>query len=144
MSPVPDYFTNAFAHLLNDKARCHCVADGRPLDSAGPSHRDVYYNRLLDPSNFLEGPLSFNPATRLRQMLARPGIVARVIFLHSISVDNYTFRLLLVSVMVSVHDAHWRPVLVVYIKGQCSNYQRVISIYLFDHILVVLPQRLHV
>ncbi|RDX49320.1 Phosphoenolpyruvate/pyruvate domain-containing protein [Polyporus arcularius HHB13444] len=34
-----------------------------------------YYNPRLDPKNFLEGPLSWNPATRLRQMLARPGIV---------------------------------------------------------------------
>lgn len=37
--------------------------------------RDIYYNARLDPKNFLEGPLSVNPATRLRQMLARPGIV---------------------------------------------------------------------
>ncbi|EJD02425.1 oxaloacetate acetylhydrolase [Fomitiporia mediterranea MF3/22] len=35
----------------------------------------VYYNPRLDPKNFLDGPLSLNPATRLRQMLARPGIV---------------------------------------------------------------------
>ncbi|KZV73992.1 phosphoenolpyruvate pyruvate domain-containing protein [Peniophora sp. CONT] len=35
----------------------------------------VYYNPRLDPANYLEGPLSHNPATRLRQMLARPGIV---------------------------------------------------------------------
>ncbi|KAK0490285.1 oxaloacetate acetylhydrolase [Armillaria novae-zelandiae] len=35
----------------------------------------VYYNARLDPKNFLEGPLSPNPSTRLRQMLARPGIV---------------------------------------------------------------------
>lgn len=35
----------------------------------------VYYNSRLDPKNYLEGPLSDNPATRLRQMLARPGIV---------------------------------------------------------------------
>lgn len=34
-----------------------------------------YYNPRLDPKNFLEGPLSNNPATRLRQKLARPGIV---------------------------------------------------------------------
>lgn len=37
----------------------------------------VYYNPRLDPANYLEGPLSHNPATRLRQMLARPGIVVR-------------------------------------------------------------------
>lgn len=41
-------------------------------ESAKPN---VYYNARLDPKNFLEGPLSHNPATRLRQMLARPGIV---------------------------------------------------------------------
>lgn len=35
----------------------------------------VYYNPRLDPKNFLEGELSVDPATRLRQMLARPGIV---------------------------------------------------------------------
>ncbi|KAJ7776413.1 oxaloacetate acetylhydrolase [Mycena metata] len=35
----------------------------------------VYYNARLDPVNYLEGPLSNNPATRLRQMLARPGII---------------------------------------------------------------------
>ena len=43
-------------------------------ESAKPN---VYYNARLDPKNFLEGPLSWNPATRLRQMLARPGIVVR-------------------------------------------------------------------
>lgn len=36
---------------------------------------EVYSNPRLDPSNYLDGPLSWNPATRLRQMLARPGIV---------------------------------------------------------------------
>lgn len=34
-----------------------------------------YYNARLDPKNYLEGPLSTNPATRLRQLLARPGII---------------------------------------------------------------------
>jgi hypothetical protein len=58
-----------------------------PLPSVAPSpqpeasvngsvtEQAVYYNPRLDPKNFLEGPLSANPATRLRQMLARPGIV---------------------------------------------------------------------
>ncbi|KAG0708605.1 phosphoenolpyruvate pyruvate domain-containing protein [Suillus ampliporus] len=36
---------------------------------------DVYYNPRFDPKNFLEGELSYDAATRLRQMLARPGIV---------------------------------------------------------------------
>lgn len=35
----------------------------------------AYYNPRLDPRNYLHGPLSINPATRLRQMLARPGII---------------------------------------------------------------------
>lgn len=39
-------------------------------NGAGP-----YYNARLDPKNYLEGPLSLDPCTRLRQMLARPGIV---------------------------------------------------------------------
>lgn len=43
------------------------------LDS--PQDHDAYYNAHLDPKNYLDGPLSSNPATRLRQMLARPGIV---------------------------------------------------------------------
>lgn len=38
----------------------------------------VYYNARLDPKNYLEGPLSHNAATRLRQMLARPGIVVSI------------------------------------------------------------------
>ena len=49
--------------------------------SSGPG---VYYNARLDPKNFLEGPLSTNAATRLRQMLARPGIVVRVPFLSRV------------------------------------------------------------
>lgn len=46
-----------------------------PGDAPAPG---VYYNARLDPKNYLEGPLSLNPATRLRQMLARPGIVVRL------------------------------------------------------------------
>ena len=46
------------------------------IDSIVESPRaGIYYNPRLDPKNYLEGPLSLNPATRLRQMLARPGIV---------------------------------------------------------------------
>ncbi|KAF8633403.1 hypothetical protein AX17_004574 [Amanita inopinata Kibby_2008] len=42
---------------------------------AEDQQQDVYYNSRLDPKNYLDGPLSDNAATRLRQMLARPGIV---------------------------------------------------------------------
>ena len=48
-----------------------------PISVDAP-RRDVYYNPRLDPKNYLEGPLSLNAATRLRQMLARPGIVVRI------------------------------------------------------------------
>lgn len=40
-----------------------------------------YYNARLDPTNYLEGPLSTNAATRLRQLLARPGIIVNNILL---------------------------------------------------------------
>lgn len=53
--------------------------DGIPRELSAP----VYYNARLDPKNFVEGPLSPNPATRLRQMLARPGIVVRSTRLYS-------------------------------------------------------------
>jgi hypothetical protein len=49
-----------------------------PLKELSPSS-NVYYNPRLDPQNYLDGPLSLNPATRLRQMLARPGIIVSLI-----------------------------------------------------------------
>jgi hypothetical protein len=73
MSPALDFFTN-----ITDGPRR--VRNGHNLGSATPSHHDVYYNPRLDPANFLEGPLSTNPATCLRQMLARPGIIVSVVF----------------------------------------------------------------
>jgi len=45
-----------------------------PATAAEPQ-AGVYYNARLDPKNYLEGPLSPIASTRLRQMLARPGIV---------------------------------------------------------------------
>ncbi|KAF7981589.1 hypothetical protein HWV62_32636 [Athelia sp. TMB] len=41
----------------------------------GLGAHEIYSNPRLDPKNYLHGELSLNPATRLRQMLARPGIV---------------------------------------------------------------------
>ncbi|KAG6822885.1 hypothetical protein H0H87_002386, partial [Tephrocybe sp. NHM501043] len=59
MSPALDYFTSS-----------------KVLSPELASVKDApYYNARLDPANYLDGPLSSNPATRLRQMLARPGIV---------------------------------------------------------------------
>lgn len=57
------------------------VSSAVPAPSHTLSNIDagVYYNARLDPKNYLEGPLSQNPATRLRQMLARPGIVVSLL-----------------------------------------------------------------
>ena len=62
-----------------------------------PPSSNVYYNPRLHPKNYLDGPLSWNPATRLRQMLARPGIVVSLItrlfrihtFYHSAGRSGY-------------------------------------------------------
>lgn len=55
------------------QAQLQAQADVPVVDASGTPN--VYYNPRLDPKNYLDGPLSPNPATRLRQMLARPGIV---------------------------------------------------------------------
>ncbi|KAG6883347.1 hypothetical protein C0993_006662 [Termitomyces sp. T159_Od127] len=71
MSPALDYFASskvASVRFLNE-------AKTSPDIPGSPSDAETYYNARLDPVNYLEGPLSSNPATRLRQMLARPGIV---------------------------------------------------------------------
>ncbi|KAJ8076716.1 hypothetical protein AAF712_000343 [Marasmius tenuissimus] len=67
MSPAQDYHT-----AVENAATATSTVQHASEDSADS---DVYYNARLDPKNFLEGPLSTNPSTRLRQMLARPGIV---------------------------------------------------------------------
>jgi hypothetical protein len=52
---------------LRSRANGVCTAES--------GNSSVYYNPRLDPKNYLDDSLSWNPATRLRQMLARPGIV---------------------------------------------------------------------
>ena len=67
---------------------------------------NVYYNPRYDPKHFLEGPLSLNPATRLRQMLARPGIVVCPILCTNINVRRVLLlieRSLLVFATESAH-----------------------------------------
>ncbi|KAJ3572107.1 hypothetical protein NP233_g3302 [Leucocoprinus birnbaumii] len=66
--PGLDYFTNNISAVAPQLASS--VATTGDYMTNG-----VYCNPRLDPKNYLEGPLSHNPATRLRQMLARPGIV---------------------------------------------------------------------
>jgi len=68
--PGLDFFTNN-----NDVTALPEVATEIPVKTVDNMTDNVYYNPRLDPKNYLEGPLSHNAATRLRQMLARPGIV---------------------------------------------------------------------
>lgn len=71
MSPSLEYY---FANA--DGETPHKVANGAdPAVSIPLNHEECYYNPRLDPANFIDGPFSTNPATRLRQMLARPGII---------------------------------------------------------------------
>ncbi|KAL0955815.1 hypothetical protein HGRIS_002020 [Hohenbuehelia grisea] len=80
MSPAPDYFLRRFhdvdasvvGSLGSSTVEVH--TPDSMLDSPMEA-TSVYYNARLDPKNYLHGPLSQDPATRLRQMLARPGIV---------------------------------------------------------------------
>jgi hypothetical protein len=67
MSPALDITLTSTAEVWNPKLEARNSA-------AAP-----YYNARLDPSNYMDGPLSTNPATRLRQLLARPGIIVGVL-----------------------------------------------------------------
>ncbi|KAF8829256.1 Pyruvate/Phosphoenolpyruvate kinase-like domain-containing protein [Lentinula edodes] len=68
MAPALDYHTAVENSLRAEQE----IEVKEPTALRDPS---IYYNPRLDPKNYLEGPLSPNPSTRLRQMLARPGIV---------------------------------------------------------------------
>lgn len=63
-NPIPTGWPGSFQSELSP------ISPDSPMEG-------TYYNPRLDPKNYLHGPLSPNPATRLRQMLARPGIVVR-------------------------------------------------------------------
>lgn len=75
MSPALEYYTRSNFSSQDD--RCQQFVDHRARNLTA-AKRDVYDNPRLAPKRFLDGPLSDNPATRLRQMLARPGIVVRI------------------------------------------------------------------
>ncbi|KIM40337.1 hypothetical protein M413DRAFT_177411 [Hebeloma cylindrosporum] len=70
--PGLDYFSNNAAAAASPAP---APAPESVATDADVPRSDVYYNARLDPKNYLEGPLSPYPSTRLRQMLARPGIV---------------------------------------------------------------------
>ncbi|KAG6854066.1 hypothetical protein C0991_010813 [Blastosporella zonata] len=97
MSPAPDYFNSLQAAPIRPWHLTSCI-----VESSEPTSDNVsYYNARLDPANYLEGPLSSNPATRLRQMLARPGIIVclKSVTHRSIFTLMSTFRLLLAFAM---------------------------------------------
>ncbi|KAN0132890.1 Pyruvate/Phosphoenolpyruvate kinase-like domain containing protein [Lactarius tabidus] len=74
MAPGMDYSSAPVTILEVPAPSTTCDSVTISLKEQSPSS-NVYYNPRLDPQNYLDGPLSWNPATRLRQMLARPGII---------------------------------------------------------------------
>ncbi|TFY72153.1 hypothetical protein EVG20_g845 [Dentipellis fragilis] len=86
MSPGRDYYTTSeevpspsvrYVEAVAPSVVASEVTTSVSSESAAPEVVPtlVYNNPRLDPKNYLEGPLSWNPSTRLRQLLARPGIV---------------------------------------------------------------------
>ena len=78
MSPGID-FSSAYVTVFGVPAPPTACDSATTSLKEQPPSSNVYYNPRLDPKNYLDGPLSWNPATRLRQMLARPGIVVNLI-----------------------------------------------------------------
>ena len=78
MAPGIDYFPAPVTTLEAPALQTTDESVMTSVKEQSPSLR-VYYNPRLDPKNYLDGPLSWNPATRLRQMLARPGIIVSLI-----------------------------------------------------------------
>ncbi|KAJ7716520.1 Pyruvate/Phosphoenolpyruvate kinase-like domain-containing protein [Mycena metata] len=70
MSPVLSFTTTTINEPWNVPST---ITQWTPKPEPRPSTH--YYNPRFEPRNYLDGPLSPNPATRLRQMLARPGII---------------------------------------------------------------------
>jgi len=115
--PGLDFFTNN-----NDVTALPEVATGSPVKTVDNMTDNVYYNPRLDPKNYLEGPLSHNAATRLRQMLARPGIVVSYSRLNDISyVSNRLNRLHPAFVMALVPDVLLKQVSTVYTRVELQQ-----------------------
>lgn len=80
MAPGLDFFKSSDSSdvpvvQISADAEHEDISVSKPAAPEVAPRAGVYYNSRLDPKNFLEGELSFDAATRLRQMLARPGIV---------------------------------------------------------------------
>ena len=108
---------NAHGQALNTPPSVPGTPTG--VDSVLPeSSSGIYYNPRLDPKNYLSGPLSSNPATRLRQMLARPGIVVSTLPLLADFSETYChYRLHPASAMVSVLGVPSKQDSIACIKG---------------------------
>jgi hypothetical protein len=104
MAPGMDYSSAPVTILEVPAPPTTCDSVTFSLKEQSPSS-NVYYNPRLDPTNYLDGPLSWNPATRLRQMLARPGIIVSPITRTSFRIHILPIpRLLRVFVTVSAPD----------------------------------------
>jgi hypothetical protein len=78
MSPALDYFNKSQSAPVTPEAAPSSAPEPASQAQDAPTsvkEEEVYYNARLDPKNYLDGPLSSVASTRLRQMLARPGIV---------------------------------------------------------------------
>ncbi|KAF9268561.1 oxaloacetate acetylhydrolase [Marasmius fiardii PR-910] len=62
------------AVVVNDNPIAASKAKGSELPPSF-AMTQPYFNPRLDPARFQEGELSLNPATRLRQLLSRPGTI---------------------------------------------------------------------
>ena len=118
--PGRDYFSSPAAIIVPSTHTPSEPASPITIDEEGsPRSPDSYYNPRLDLKNYLDGPLSDIPATRLRQMLARPGIIVRPFLTgdcHGLILA--THRSPPEFATESVLAALWRPALNACIRGR--------------------------
>jgi hypothetical protein len=120
--PGLDYYkTSESSEVATTPSVTESVVEERSSTASETSFTEVpragvYYNPRLDPKNFLDGPLSWDAATRLRQMLARPGIVVRTSVVLYSKLDSSIGRLPQVFATASVPDVHSKPASTAYIR----------------------------
>jgi hypothetical protein len=102
MSPAVDYF------VYSTRETQTAPQSSTTEPAVWKETDEAYYNPRLDPANYLEGPLSVNAATRLRQMLARPGIVVSTYNTLHPPVTYLQFRWRPGSAMALVQGVLWK------------------------------------
>lgn len=75
VGPALNGVSSAASTITNGHSESHAASTSAPLLNEG-----VPAMNGKDSNPLLHGPLSSNPATRFRQMLARPGIIVRTFF----------------------------------------------------------------